>query len=257
MYVAEDISRRAGGKTILDGVSLGLPPGTVTVLVGPNGAGKSTLLRIMAGGLPPSRGRVLLHGRDLAAWRPAELAGVRSVLSQSTGLAFGFRVEDVVRMGLPRHGVAEPPAALVAWGLEVVGLADAAGRDCTTLSGGEQQRVHLARVLVQLKAAPADGRARYLFLDEPTTGLDLAHQLLLLDIARRHARAGGGVLAVLHDLNLAAQVADTVVALDGGRVVAEGTPEAVITDRLLTQVYGVDLRVNQASARVFVLPVAG
>ncbi|MEP2927358.1 MAG: ATP-binding cassette domain-containing protein, partial [Bauldia litoralis] len=80
MYVAEDISRRAGGKTILDGVSLALPPGTVTVLVGPNGAGKSTLLRIMAGGLPPSRGRVLLHGRDLAAWRPAELAGVRSVL---------------------------------------------------------------------------------------------------------------------------------------------------------------------------------
>ena len=122
------------------------------------------------------------------------------------------------------------------------------------MSGGEQQRVHLARTLVQLAAAPEDGRARYLLLDEPTSGLDLAHQLLVVEIAREHAASGGGVLAVLHDLNLAALAADRIVALDRGWVVADGAPHDVITDRLLTDTYRVGLRVNATPDRVFVLP---
>jgi iron complex transport system ATP-binding protein len=253
VYAAEDISVDVRGKVILDRVSLALAPGAVTVLVGPNGAGKSTLLKAMAGGTLSS-GRVSLHGRDIAAWRPGELAALRAVLSQSVSVGFSFRVDEVVRLGLPAGTPRHRGDVLAGAALERVGLTRFAGRDCTTLSGGEQQRVHLARALVQLAAAPADSRARYLLLDEPTNGLDLAHQLLVVEIAREHAAAGGGVLAVLHDLNLAALAADRVVALDGGRIVADGAPETVITDRLLADTYRVGLRVNVASSSVFVLP---
>lgn len=257
MYVADQVSVEAGGRRIIDRVDLALAPGAVTVLVGPNGAGKSTLLKAMAGGRRPVAGRVTLHGRDVAAMSPGELAGLRAVLSQSVTIGFAFRVEEVVRLGLPPGMPRARAAALAGAALEQVGLSHFAARDCTTLSGGEQQRVHLARALVQIAAAPDDGRARYLLLDEPTNGLDLAHQLLVVEVARAHAARGGGVLAVLHDLNLAALSADRIVALDGGRIVADGPPEAVVTDRLLRETYRVSLRVNVASRSVFVLPGSG
>jgi len=139
-------------------------------------------------------------------------------------------------------------------GLEAVGLFAEAGRSCLSLSGGEQQRVHLARVLVQLWSQPEDGLARYLLLDEPTASLDLSHQFMVMKLARAHATAGGGVLAVMHDLNLAAMLADEIVALDNGRVAARGPPGQVITDRMLADVYGVSLRVGVAPPGVFVLP---
>ncbi len=254
MYAAHGVSVAMGGRLLLDRVDLALAPGEVTVLVGPNGAGKSTLLSVIAGGRRPSAGRVTLHGRALADWSPAERAARRAVLSQSVSLAFAFRVEEVVRLGLPA-GVARPTAdRIVADALARVGLAGFAARDCTTLSGGEQQRAHLARALVQLAAPGAARGPGYLLLDEPTTGLDLAHQLLVVEIARAHAAGGGGVLAVLHDLNLAALAADRVVALDRGRIVADGAPADVITDRLLADTYRVGLRVNVVPPSVFVLP---
>ncbi len=253
MYAAQGISVAVRGKVILGRVDLDLAPGRVTVLIGPNGAGKSTLLKVMAGGRRASSGRVTLHGRDLAAWPAAELAALRSVLSQSVSVAFAFRVDEVVRLGLPAGVAGLRADALVTQALDRVGLAGFAARDCTTLSGGEQQRVHLARAFAQLAATPDETRARYLLLDEPTSGLDLAHQLLVVEIAREHAAAGGGVLAVLHDLNLAALAADRVVALDRGRIVADGAPDEVITDRLLAETYRVGLRVNTAPDGVFVL----
>jgi len=252
MYRAESVTVTARGRAILDRVALDLEPGRVTVLIGPNGAGKSTLLKAMAGGRRLDAGRVTLHGRDIQAWKPAALAAMRAVLSQSVSVAFAFRVSDVVGLGLPEGMPRATGDALVRDALERVGLAGFVGRDCTTLSGGEQQRVHLARTLVQL-AGEEDGRARYLLLDEPTNGLDLAHQLLVVRIARAHAAAGGGVLAVLHDLNLAALAGDRIVALDKGRIVADGVPEAVITDRLLKATYRVDLKVNTVPGTVFVL----
>jgi len=254
MYEARGATVTVQGRAILDGVDLRLPPGEVTVLVGPNGAGKSTLLKAMAGGRALDAGSVTLHGRDVAAWAPAELAGLRAVLSQSVTVGFAFRVDEVVRLGLPAGTSRARADALAGAALERVGLSDFAGRDCTTLSGGEQQRVHLARAMVQLAAAPADERTRYLMLDEPTNGLDIAHQLLVVRVAREHAASGGGVLAVLHDLNLAALAADRIVALDRGRIVADGPPEAVVTDRLLSETYRVGLRVNVVSRSIFVLP---
>ena len=257
MYAAHGVSVEANGRRILDSVDLALAPGRVTVLIGPNGAGKSTLLKAMAGGRRLAAGRVTLHDRDVAAMPPAALAGLRAVLSQSVTVGFAFQVAEVVRLGLPQGTPRARADGLASAALERVGLARFAARDCTTLSGGEQRRVHLARALVQIAAAPDGGRARYLLLDEPTNGLDLAHQLLVVDVARAHAAAGGGVLAVLHDLNLAALAADRIVALDGGRIVADGAPRDVITDRLLADTYRVGLRVNVASPSVFVLPGSG
>jgi iron complex transport system ATP-binding protein len=257
MYAAHQVSVEASGKRIIDRIDLALAPGAVTVLVGPNGAGKSTLLKAMAGGRRPVTGRVTLHGRDVADMAPAELAGLRAVLSQSVTVGFAFRVDEIVRLGLPPGLPRARADALAAAALEQVGLSRFAARDCTTLSGGEQQRVHLARALVQIAAAPDDGRARYLLLDEPTNGLDLAHQLVVVAVAKAHAARGGGVLSVLHDLNLAALSADRIVAIDGGRIVADGPPEAVVTDRLLSETYRVGLRVNVPSRSVFVLPGSG
>jgi iron complex transport system ATP-binding protein len=208
----------------------------------------------MAGERRPSAGAIRLHGRDLLAYTPAALARYRSVLAQSVTLAFPFSVGEVVRLGLPARALAARAAALERRGLEAVGMEAYGDRPASDLSGGEQQRVHLARVLVQLWAAEDDGRARYLLLDEPTASLDLSHQLLVLKLAREHAAAGGGVLAVLHDLNLAAMIADEIVALDRGRVVARGAPEQVITDRLMADTYGVGIRVRTVPAGIFALP---
>jgi iron complex transport system ATP-binding protein len=253
MYEASGIGFAIGARKLLDGVDLALAPGRVTVLVGPNGAGKSTLLKVIAGELRPSAGAVRLHGREVASFRPAELARLRSVLPQSVTLAFPFSVDEVVRLGLPQGFPRARADALIARALDSVGLLAEAGRACPSLSGGEEQRVHLARVLVQLWSSP-DDRARYLLLDEPTASLDLAHQLLVMRIARAHAEAGGGVLAVMHDLNLAAMLADEIVALDRGRVAARGEPGSVITDRLMAEVYGVDLKVGAIPPGTFVLP---
>jgi heme transport system ATP-binding protein len=256
MYEGHGITVALRGRRILDGVDLRLTPGTVTVLVGPNGAGKSTLLKVMAGGLRPTAGEVRIDGRRLPQWRPDELAAVRAVLSQSVSVAFPYRVDEVVQFGLPAAIAPARRSAVVDQALARVGLAGFAGRDCTTLSGGEQQRVHIARTIAQLDAARDDAGTRYLFLDEPTNGLDLAHQMLVVDIAREHAAIGGAVLAVLHDLNLAAIMADTMVALSAGRIVATGAPGDVITDTLLAETYRVDLKVNAIPGAVFVLPDA-
>jgi iron complex transport system ATP-binding protein len=254
MYKAAGITVAIGKRKLLDDVRLGLAPGRITVLIGPNGAGKSTLLKVMAGELRPAAGTVRLHGTAVGAMPPAELARLRAVLAQSVTLAFPFAVDEVVRLGLPSNFARARGDALVTRGLEAVGLLAEAERSCLSLSGGEQQRAHLARVLVQLWSAPDDGRARYLLLDEPTASLDLAHQLLVMRLARSHAETGGGVLAVMHDLNLAVMLADEIVVLDKGRLAASGAPTEVVTDRLLTDVYGVDLRVGTTPEGVFVLP---
>jgi iron complex transport system ATP-binding protein len=254
MYEASGLSFTIGGRRLLDAVDLRLSPGRIVGLIGPNGAGKSTLLKIMAGEHRASAGSVRLFDREIRDYAPAELARLRSVLAQSVTIAFPFDVDEVVRLGLPPASPRSRADHLVAKALAAVGLVEEAGRQCPSLSGGEQQRVHLARVLVQLWAAADDGRARYLLLDEPTSSLDLSHQLLVMRVARAHAEAGGGVLAVMHDLNLAAMTADELIALHRGRVVARGTPAEVITNRLMRDVYGIDLKVCVPPRGVFVLP---
>lgn len=246
---------RAGRKTILADTSLAFAAGETVALVGPNGAGKSTLLRMLAGELAPSSGRVVLKGRALASYAPRCLARHRAVLSQSITVAFPFTVAEIVAMGA---GDAHPRnvAAVIDQALQQVELGGFGGRVFTTLSGGEQQRAHFARVLVQLACAEAAHGPGLMLLDEPTASLDLKHQLTLVACSKRCAGRGTAVLAIMHDLNLATLFADRIVVLERGRVVADGLPHNVVTNALLRQVFGVSGCVGRtpSGGAPFVLP---
>lgn len=250
---ADNVSVQLGGRLVVEGASLAVLPGRVTALIGPNGAGKSSLMAALAGDMPCETGQATLDGTELSRMKPADLARRRAVLAQSTELAFPFSVAEVVRLGLPQGLPRGEGDAAVARALAAVDMAGAGPRSCAALSGGERQRVHFARVLAQLAAAP-DGRPRYLLLDEPTASLDLAHQLAALEIARDHAKRGGGALAVLHDVNLAAMAADEIVAMKAGRIVARGAPAEVLTDANVRAVYDVEAAVGVAPPGPFLLP---
>jgi iron complex transport system ATP-binding protein len=243
MLHLDDVHVQIGGAVLLGGVTLAVRPGEVVAVVGPNGAGKSTLLKVAAGERAPSAGRATLDGRPLAARSPEHLAIRRAVLPQQSALAFGFTAFEVAMLGRTPHAATRDGHEAAAWrALERAGVAHLAERRYPTLSGGEQQRVHLARALAQLDgpAAPDAPRApRYLLLDEPTASLDLAHQHAVLALARAHAEAGGGVLVVLHDLNLAAQYADRLAVLRGGRLLAEGRPAEVLDPGLVHAAFDV------------------
>ncbi|MHA7133854.1 heme ABC transporter ATP-binding protein [Oerskovia turbata] len=229
---ARDATLSLGGSPVLRGVSVAVRAGEVRALLGPNGAGKSSLLGALTGDLPLDSGSVLVDGAPLRSWTPTELAMRRAVLMQQIHLSFPFTSLDVVRMGRsPWRGTPaeELDDEVVAESLAATDVSHLAGRHFPSLSGGEKARVALARVLAQ--------RTGLLMLDEPTAALDLKHQELVLQIARRHAQAGGAVVVVVHDLGLASAYADQVTLLSGGRVVADGSPHEVLTAGLLSEVY--------------------
>ncbi|GAB4173219.1 MAG: heme ABC transporter ATP-binding protein [Terrimicrobiaceae bacterium] len=239
-----DVGVTRSGKAILSGVTLDIPQGEITVVVGPNGAGKSTLLNVLAGTVRPDSGQVSLDGLALETFSPEALACRRAVLGQETPLAFPFRVEEVVELGRiphPRVGRAENLAACNQ-AMNLAGVIGLRRRNFLTLSGGEKQRVHLARVLAQLDNAAQAGC--WLMLDEPTSALDLRHQHGTLRLVRSLSRERGlGVLAVLHDLNHAMEYADHVVILESGRVVCCGKPEDVLVSCRIREVFGVEVRI--------------
>ncbi|RBM15910.1 heme ABC transporter ATP-binding protein [Streptomyces sp. PT12] len=232
LAAAKGLTVRLGGRTVLDGVDLGVAAGEVLALVGPNGAGKSTLLAALAADVAPDEGEVTLAGRPAHAWRAPELAMRRAVLPQMSTLAFPFTVSEVVRMGRApwaRTPAREEDDAAVAEAMEDAEVTAFHDRPFAALSGGERARVALARVLAQ--------RAPLLLLDEPTAALDLRHQELVLRVCRERAARGPGVVVVLHDLGLAAAWADRAAVLDGGRIAADGSPADVLTEELLSAVY--------------------
>ena len=258
MLSTEDIIVTLGRRQILHGVDFRAEAGQVTCIVGPNGSGKTTLMRAITGEVP-FRGRVRLDGDDTAAMAPELMAERRAVLPQSMPMAFPFTVLEVVRLGLVgRAALSAEATALPHRALEQVGLSGYAGRLFQELSGGEQQRAHFARVLVQVWRPVVDGRPRWLLLDEPVAALDIGHQLQVMRIARDFAAQGGGVIAVMHDLNLTAMTADRVCLMHEGRVLAQGRAETVFTDATLGHAYGCALRVSTPppDGGVFVLPQA-
>ena len=260
MLEARAVSYEVNGRRLVDGVDMKLTRGKLVAIVGPNGAGKSTLLRLFAGELGPTSGNVLLDGNDVSRLSPKALARRRAVVPQATQLSFPFTVLEVVLMGatVPGFDIAEPRAAnTAADAIEAVGLTGFENRLFTQLSGGERQRTIIARALCQLAAAyHPNAHTTGLLLDEPTSSLDFAHQSLVLGEARRQAGMGRVVLAILHDLNLAAAYADEIVLMCDGRIARAGSAAAVLRDDLLSEVYGCQVRTNVAPVgeRPFVLP---
>lgn len=262
MLQARDVTYTVNGNTLVAGVDVEVRPGRVLALIGPNGAGKSTLLRILAGELKPTRGTVLLDARDLGSFTAAELARQRAVVPQASVLTFPFTVLEVAMLGISVPGFDAAPAQVKATALEAldaVGMRDLTSRLYVHLSGGERQRVHIARALSQLAAPPYyAGKTRCFLLDEPTSSLDLAHQSLVLAAIRRQARSGAAIVAVFHDLNLAAALADELVLLERGRIMAAGPASEVLRDDLLSAAYGCRVLTNRTpgEGKPFVLPPA-
>lgn len=255
-YCAQGLALRLGQRQIIDNISVALRGGEMTALIGPNGAGKSTLLRLLTGYLTPDSGTRHLAGTPLEAWSPEALARRRAVMLQRTALQADWTVETVIAMGRSPWGPTADPAELAAV-MAVTGCDDLAGRRYPALSGGEQQRVQLARCLAQLWR---DGAPQgWLFLDEPTSALDLYYQQHLLRLLKR-LTAGGQlhVCVVLHDLNLAALWADRILLLHQGRLVAQGTPQEVIQQSVIHRWYGADVRLGQhpdnAAPQVYLAP---
>ncbi|QQM32580.1 heme ABC transporter ATP-binding protein [Martelella lutilitoris] len=258
MITTSRISVALSGRPVLNDVSLEARAGELTAICGPNGSGKTTTLKAIAGDLKSESGKVAINGADIAALAPWQLAELRGVLPQASNLAFPFTVTEVLRMGLSgrSHRAGEADRQTIAKALKAVDLNGFEGRFYQELSGGEQQRVQLARVLCQIEAPVADGSPRWLLLDEPVASLDILHQLAIMRLAQSFCRAGGGVIAVMHDLNLTALFADRIVLMKDGSVAAAGTPKDVLTDDNLYAVFGARLVVNQAptDGTTFVLP---
>lgn len=224
-------------------VSFGVEPGEVLAIIGPNGAGKTTVLRAISGDLPPSAGEARFNGRSLPDWSPAERALALAVLTQSNPLTFAFTVAEVVGLGRTPHstGVVIDDQVCHA-AMEALDVVHLAGRFYPSLSGGEKQRVQLARVMAQIWR-PDSSADRLLLLDEPVTSLDLGHQRQLMQAVRTFADGGVGVVMVVHDISLAAAYSDHLLALNNGRRVAYGPPEQVVTQALIGELFGTDVEV--------------
>jgi iron complex transport system ATP-binding protein len=246
---AQSLTVRLGRRTALSSVNFDPTPGHLTLVIGPNGAGKTTLLRALAGLVQPSEGRVTLGGADLARLRASERARSIAYLPQGGGSAWPIPVRDVVALGRLPFG--ERPDALPEAGHEAVGRSIAAvglagfeERPVTELSGGERARVLLARALATQSAV--------LLADEPVATLDPRHQLIVLEILQERARAGATVVAVMHDLALAARFADEIVLLGGGRIACRGAPAEVLTEARLAASFGIEATVAVERGRLLV-----
>lgn len=247
MLTLREISWRVGrsGPMLLRDISFTALPGELIAVIGPNGAGKSTLLKLIAGDHAVQTGILGWCGRDLQRIPQQELAKQRAVLGQRNEIGLGFTVREVVMMGRYPHFTGRPSPRdeqAVDRAMERMHVVPYADRDIGTLSGGEQQRTHIARTLAQVDAPGA--RPALLLLDEPLNDLDVTHQHELLAHARGLAAAGHVVLAVLHDVNLAAQYAHRILVLSGGRQLAAGDPATVLTRTTLSAAYGLHAHVG-------------
>jgi iron complex transport system ATP-binding protein len=254
---AEQVRLGYGDRTVVDGLDLDVVAGTITAVIGPNGCGKSTLLRALGRLLKPTAGQVVLDGKRIDRVPTREVAKVLGLLPQAPSAPEGLTVADLVARGRHPHQAwyrqwSADDEDAVAQALDWTGIADLAERPVDQLSGGQRQRAWISMALAQ--------GTDLLLLDEPTTFLDLAHQVDVLELVRRlHSEVGRTVVMVLHDLNLAARYADRLVAMRDGRVVAAGKPAEVITEELLEEVFGLAARVipDPVAGTPLVVPIGG
>lgn len=251
----EQVSFAYGAVEVLSAISCEISTGEIVGLLGPNGSGKSTLVRLMSGVRSPQAGRVMYTGRDLQSYSRDELARSIAVVPQETTIELPFSVLEVVLMGrspyLGKFGFESAHDLAVAQqAMERTGVAALATREVHALSGGERQRVILARALAQ--------EPRVLLLDEPTAFLDIKHQVAVYDLIKQLSREQGlAVVAILHDLNLAALYCDRLVLLKAGRVFCQGTPDHVLTYVNIKAVYETEVYIdlNDITGKVQILPL--
>ena len=247
---AEAVSVRLGSALVVDRVDLVLQAGELVTLVGPNGAGKTTLVRALAG-LIPAQGQIVLDGQPLQSWPIRDRARRVAYLPQGHSFHWPLSVAAVVALGRIPHGdpfaqISEADGAAVRRALGLTATEAFAVRLVTTLSGGERARVALARALAT--------DAKVLLADEPTMSLDPRHQLVVMDLLRQAAHAGAAVLAVLHDLALAARFADRVAVMDRGRLVADSTPAVALDPARLAAVFGIEAAMVDIGGSVVPIP---
>jgi iron complex transport system ATP-binding protein len=251
---AETVSLSYGVRNIAKDLSLRIPDRSITVIVGPNGCGKSTLLRAFARLLHPTSGAVLLDGRDIAQQKTRDVARRLGLLPQSAVAPDGILVFDLVARGrTPHHTIlqrwSKADEAAVAAAMKATDVADLAMRRMDELSGGQRQRVWIAMALAQ--------QTDILLLDEPTTYLDLAHQIDILDLVQSlHLVEGRTVVMVLHDLNLACRYATTLVAMREGKIIAQGRPQDIVSPEMVHKVFGLEALVitDPSSGTPLVVP---
>ena len=245
----EGLSFAINNKKILDDLSFTLKAGEITAVVGENGAGKSSLFNCLSG-VSKFNGVINLNGKPVKSMGLAELAKYRAVLPQNSNLSFPFSVNEVVRlaMSLGSLGFEEQEEIIV----ECLSLLDAEqfiDRNYTSLSGGEKQRVQIARVLAQLRAHKHQ-EDQFLFLDEPTSALDLKHQYATLKMLNKLSSSNGefrniGVVVIVHDLNLASLYCDKILVIEGGRLIKHDTPEQVLSTELISSTFNIDVLIDQ------------
>lgn len=249
----QDIVVALGRRQVLGGASLQAAAGEMIAIVGPNGAGKSTLLRTMAGLLRPMAGSVLLDQRDLARWARADMARAIAYLPQARAVHWPMSVENVVALGRLPHGsgpgrLRGADRSAVHSALASMDLTELRTRPATELSGGELARALVARALAQ--------EAQVLLADEPTAGLDPAHQMALFEKLRQIAAEGCTVIVALHDLSSAARYCDRIVLLKNGRTLADGPPDTVLSSDWLAEVYGIEARLVRIDGLPLVVTAA-
>ena len=238
-FLADNISLHMSGFNILRDVNVAINAGQITVIVGPNGAGKSSFIKVLSGDILPTRGQVVLNDKALSDWSPDQRARMVSVLPQHSSLNFPFNASEIVALGrIPHQSGKVRDTHIVREALTAVDANYLESRFFTQMSGGEKQRVQLARVLAQIWEPITTGN-QFLVLDEPTSALDLSHQVLTLKIVSELAERGVGVIMVVHDLNLAARCADNIIVFDKGTIVAQGSPDEVLNQQLIADVFGI------------------
>lgn len=242
LLYGNNLTYQIGNKKIIDDVSISFNTGELVTIIGPNGAGKSSLLRLLTGFTPPTQGECYFKNKTYAQWNSQKLAQNRAVMRQNSQLSFSFSVEEIVAMGRTPHGQKNKQIAIETALLQTDCL-KFKDRDYRQLSGGEQQRVQLARVLAQLwHPIPQEA---VLFLDEPTSALDLYHQQHSLRLLKKLSKTQElMVCCVLHDLNLASLYADRILLLHQGKLVCEGKPRDVLTKDNIQKWYGADVSVD-------------
>ncbi|MEV5827315.1 ABC transporter ATP-binding protein [Spirillospora sp. NPDC052242] len=251
---AEGVAVGYGGRMVIDGLDVSIPPGVITTIIGPNGCGKSTLLRTLSRLLKPARGTIVLDGEDIGRLKTRDVAKKLGLLPQAPVAPEGLTVADLVARGRHPHQSwlrqwSSDDAGVVERALAMTGVSDLADRPVDALSGGQRQRVWISMTLAQ--------GTDLLLLDEPTTYLDLAHAIDVLDLVDDLHESGRTVVMVLHDLNLAARYSDNLIVMRGGAILAQGHPRDVLDAGLLLEAFGLRAEVigDPVSDRPLIVPI--